>query len=661
MFDSVLIANRGEISVRITRTLHALGIRSIAVFSDADRDARHVAVADVAMHIGPTAASASYLNVERIIDAAVRSGAQALHPGYGFLSENVALAEACANAGIVFVGPPIAAIEAMGDKIRAKETVAANGVRVVPGASGAGLRGDELVDAARAVGVPALIKPSAGGGGKGMRLVTEPAHFADEIAAAQREARASFGDDTLLIERYIERPRHIEVQVLADAYGNVVHLGERECTLQRRHQKVIEEAPSSYLTEERRQALGQQAVAAARACGYVNAGTVEFIVSGERADEAYFLEMNTRLQVEHPVTEMVWGIDLVEQQLRVAAGEPLAFEQADLHPSGHAFEARVYAEDAAHGFLPTGGMVVLLDEPNDVPHVRVDSSLLKGTTIGSDYDPMLAKVIAWGPDRDTARRRTDAALAATTVLGLTTNVAFLRTLLQHPDVVSGTMDTGLVERIGADASTPALPAPVLIAAALALLDDATGPEAWGDRTGWRLSASATIEYRFDDPDVGLVTVLLAQADPGWTATVGDTSYSVEFERADDRVRLAVDGLVSELSHVIVGDGVWIGCHGDTWFAHPHSADRGDNGAAAASGLTLRSPMPGTVVAINAAVGDTVASGQPIVIVEAMKMEHTLRAPTASTVTEVSVRVGDRVELRQSLVVLEAIAVTETTP
>ena len=353
-----------------------MGIRSVAVFSDADRHARHVVEADAAVHIGPAAAAQSYLSVERIVDAAVRSGAQALHPGYGFLSENVALAAACAEAGIVFIGPPVTAIEAMGDKIRAKRTVSANGVRVVPGVSGDGLSVDELIAAAHEVGFPALIKPSAGGGGKGMRLVTVRRRLAGGDRGAQREARAAFGDDTLLIERYIERPRHIEVQVLADSHGNVVHLGERECSLQRRHQKVIEEAPSPFLGDAQRAALGAQAVAAARACGYVNAGTVEFVVSGERPDDAFFLEMNTRLQVEHPVTEMVWGIDLVEQQLRIAAGEPLGFTQADLVPHGHAFEARVYAEDPAAGFLPTGGTVELLAEPVGRDHVRVDSSLL---------------------------------------------------------------------------------------------------------------------------------------------------------------------------------------------------------------------------------------------------------------------------------------------
>ncbi len=654
MFDSVLIANRGEIAVRITRTLRGLGIRSIAVFSDADRAARHVLDADAAVHIGPAAAVDSYLDVDRIIDAALRSGAQALHPGYGFLSENVALARACADAGIVFVGPPVAAMEAMGDKISAKQTVAANGVRVVPGVSGAGLDNDELIEAAASeIGVPALIKPSAGGGGKGMRLVTDAAHFADEIAAARREARTAFGDDTLLIERYVERPRHIEVQVLADAHGNVVHLGERECSLQRRHQKVIEEAPSPFLADDQRVALGEQAVAAARACGYVNAGTVEFIVSGASADDAYFLEMNTRLQVEHPVTEMVWGIDLVEHQLRIAAGEPLPFGQADLAPRGHAFEARVYAEDTDRGFLPTGGTVVALHEPVDLPHVRVDSSLQTGTVVGSDYDPMLAKVIAWGPDRDSARRRTDAALADTVVLGVTTNVSLLRDLLRDTDVAAGVMDTGLVERIVASHAPPTTRTPdmVHVAAAFVLLDESARPGPWGRRDGWRIGPPATIEQRLVDADgiESTVGVLCTRDGHGWEATVDGRAVPVRLERTGDRVRIECAAGVTDLV-VAVGDddGVWLGSGGAAWCLRPSAVRRRRHAGSGADGLALVSPMPGTVVAVMVAAGDTVVEGQPIVVVEAMKMEHTLRAATGSTVREIPVAVGDRVELRQTL-------------
>ena len=445
MFDTVLVANRGEIAVRVIRTLRSLGVRSVAVFSDADADARHVREADTAVRIGPAPAAESYLSVERLLAAAERTGAQAVHPGYGFLAENAEFARACGDAGLVFIGPPADAISLMGDKIRAKETVQAAGVPVVPGSSGSGLSDAQLAEAAREIGMPVLLKPSAGGGGKGMRLVRDASVLGDEIAAARREARASFGDDTLLVERWVDRPRHIEIQVLADGHGNVVHLGERECSLQRRHQKIIEEAPSVLLDERTRAAMGEAAVQAARSCGYSGAGTVEFIVPGSDPSSHYFMEMNTRLQVEHPVTEMITGIDLVEWQLRVAAGERLAFAQDDVTLTGHAVEARVCAEDPARGFLPSGGTVLLLREPQG-DGVRTDSGLSEGTEVGSLYDPMLSKVIAYGPDRATALRRLRGALAETVTLGVQTNAGFLRRLLAHPAVVAGELDTGLVER-----------------------------------------------------------------------------------------------------------------------------------------------------------------------------------------------------------------------
>ncbi|GAA3303705.1 hypothetical protein GCM10020295_52960 [Streptomyces cinereospinus] len=436
MFDTVLVANRGEIAVRVIRTLRSLGVRSVAVHSDADADARHVREADTAVRIGPAPAAESYLSVERILRAAAATGAQAVHPGYGFLAENAAFARACADAGVVFVGPPADAIALMGDKIRAKETVSAAGVPVVPGG-----RDPELARAARELGAPVLLKPSAGGGGKGMRLVRDLGRLDDEIAAARREAAASFGDDTLLVERWIDRPRHIEIQVLADGQGTVVHLGERECSLQRRHQKVVEEAPSVLLDEATRAVMGEAAVQAARSCGYVGAGTVEFIVPGDDPAAYCFMEMNTRLQVEHPVTELVTGIDLVEWQLRVAAGERLGFVQDDIALTGHAIEARLCAEDPARGFLPSGGTVLALREPRG-DGVRTDSGLSEGTEVGSLYDPMLSKVIAHGPDRAAALRKLRAALAGTVVLGVPANAGFLRRLLAHPAVVRGSWTPG---------------------------------------------------------------------------------------------------------------------------------------------------------------------------------------------------------------------------
>ena len=446
MFDRVLVANRGEIAVRILRTLRALGIDGVAVYSDADTDARHVVDADLAVRLGPAPAAQSYLNIEALVAAAAHSGAQAIHPGYGFLAENARFAEACARAGLVFIGPTPDAIDAMGDKVRAKEVVAAAGVRVVPGSEGRGLDDAQLLSAAERVGYPVLLKPAAGGGGKGMRLVHDGDVLMDAAGSARREAHAAFGDDTLLLERYVEAPRHIEIQVVADHHDHVVHLGERECSLQRRHQKIVEECPSPLLDDATRTAMGAAAVDVARACGYTNAGTVEFIVSSTRPTEFFFLEMNTRLQVEHPVTEMVHGLDLVDLQLRIAAGEPLPFTQEEVSGQGHAIEARIYAEDPARDFLPTGGRVIHLREPVDRRGVRVDSSLRPGLSIGSDYDPMLAKVIAHGRDRTDALRRLDAALADTAVLGATTNIGFLRTLLADPQVRAGHLDTGLVER-----------------------------------------------------------------------------------------------------------------------------------------------------------------------------------------------------------------------
>ncbi|MGI5338123.1 acetyl/propionyl/methylcrotonyl-CoA carboxylase subunit alpha [Streptomyces sp. CA-181903] len=531
MFESVLVANRGEIAVRVIRTLRELGIRSVAVYSDADADARHVREADTAVRLGPASAAESYLSVDRLLAAAERAGAQAVHPGYGFLAENAAFARACADAGLVFIGPPADAIDLMGDKIRAKETVRAAGVPVVPGSTGSGLTDAQLIDAAREIGMPVLLKPSAGGGGKGMRLVRDEALLAEEIAAARREARGSFGDDTLLVERWIDRPRHIEIQVLADGHGNVVHLGERECSLQRRHQKIIEEAPSVLLDEATRAAMGAAAVQAARSCGYTGAGTVEFIVPGGDPSAYYFMEMNTRLQVEHPVTELVTGLDLVEWQLRVAAGEPLDFAQDDVSLTGHAVEARICAEVPARGFLPSAGRIVALHEPEG-PGVRVDSGLLPGTEVGTDYDPMLAKVIAYGPDRATALRRLRAALADTTILGLETNTGFLRRLLAHPSVVSGDLDTGLVDRDGPSLLSDTVPAEVYTTAALtrqAALSPA--PASWTDPfstpDAWRLGGTpAWTPHHFRVPGHDPVTVRVRTTATG-TEVLVDTPEGAE--------------------------------------------------------------------------------------------------------------------------------------
>ncbi|MFJ6943483.1 acetyl-CoA carboxylase biotin carboxylase subunit [Streptomyces wuyuanensis] len=660
MFDTVLVANRGEIAVRVIRTLRALGVRSVAVFSDADADARHVREADTAVRLGPAPAAESYLSVERLLEAARRSGAQAVHPGYGFLAENAGFARACEDAGLVFIGPSAEAISLMGDKIRAKETVRAAGVPVVPGSSGSGLTDDQLAEAAREIGMPVLLKPSAGGGGKGMRLTRVESALLEEIAAARREARASFGDDTLLVERWIDRPRHIEIQVLADGHGNVVHLGERECSLQRRHQKIIEEAPSVLLDESVRAAMGEAAVQAARSCGYRGAGTVEFIVPGGDPSSYYFMEMNTRLQVEHPVTELVTGLDLVEWQLRVAAGEELPFGQKDIALTGHAVEARICAEDPSRGFLPSGGTVLSLSEPQG-DGVRTDSGLSEGTEVSSLYDPMLSKVIAYGPDRATALRRLRAALADNITLGVPTNAGFLRRLLDHPDVVAGDLDTGLVER-EADSLVDGTVPPEVYAAA-GLLRETPAPvdaSGWTDPFsapgGWRLGGEpAWTVHHFRVPGHDPVEVRLRGSE-----AVLDGVPVRPVRRARDTapaagaatITVEIDGLTHAFHHAAAPGGTWLGRDGDSWYVQDHDPVAASLSGAARQGAdTLAAPMPGTVTVVKVAVGDEVDAGQSLLVVEAMKMEHVISAPHAGTVTELDVTPGTTVVMDQVLAVV----------
>ncbi|WP_128378753.1 biotin carboxylase N-terminal domain-containing protein [Streptomyces cavernae] len=644
MFDTVLVANRGEIAVRVVRTLKSLGIRSVAVFSDADADARHVREADTAVRIGPAPAAESYLSAERLLEAAARTGAQAVHPGYGFLAENAAFARACADAGLVFIGPSALSISLMGDKIRAKTTVRQAGVPVVPGSNGSGLTDDQLAEAAREIGMPVLLKPSAGGGGKGMRLVRDTAVLADEIAAARREARAAFGDDTLLVERWIDRPRHIEIQVLADSHGNVIHLGERECSLQRRHQKIIEEAPSVLLDDRTRAAMGEAAVQAARSCDYRGAGTVEFIVPGTDPSAYYFMEMNTRLQVEHPVTELVTGLDLVEWQVRVAAGERLPLTQDGIRLTGHAVEARICAEtvsvkEGARGFLPSGGTVLALHEPGG-DGVRTDSGLSEGTEVGSLYDPMLSKVIAYGPDRATALRKLRAALADTVTLGVPTNAGFLRRLLAHPAVVAGELDTGLVER-EVDGLVPAeVPEEVYEAAAAVRLDALTPRgEGWTDPfsvpSGWRMGC---------EPAPPAFDLRVAGAEP-----VSHRPRGTHMVTAD-QVSVTLDGV----RHTFHRAGDWLGRDGDAWQVRDHDPVEASLSRAAHSGAdSLTAPMPGTVTVVKVAVGDMVTAGQSLLVVEAMKMEHVVSAPHAGTVTELDVSPGTTVAMDQVLAVIAA--------
>ncbi|MEV2220618.1 biotin carboxylase N-terminal domain-containing protein [Nocardia vinacea] len=653
-FDTVLVANRGEIAVRVIRTLRAMGIRSVAVYSDADAQARHVREADTAVRLGPAPARESYLDIKKVVAAAVRTGAKAVHPGYGFLSENAAFASALAEAGIVFLGPPAKAIEIMGDKIAAKNTVAAFDVPVVPGIARPGLTDAELIDAATDIGYPVLVKPSAGGGGKGMRLVEEPSALPAALASARREAAAAFGDDTLFLERFVTRPRHIEVQILADQFGHVIHLGERECSLQRRHQKVIEEAPSPLLDAATRARIGAAACNTARSVDYVGAGTVEFIVSADRPDEFFFMEMNTRLQVEHPVTELVTGIDLVECQVRVAAGQKLAVEQDELRLVGHAIEARVYAEDPGRGFLPTGGTVLDLSEPEGAG-VRVDSGLRIGTVVGSDYDPMLSKVIVHAADRQTALAKLDRALSDTVLLGVTSNIEFLRFLLADQDVAAGKLDTGLLDRRVGDFRPAAVGDDEFIAAAAYhwVRRWPVGPsDPWDIPSGWRIGTPAPTTIRLAGGDRTEHVYLTGAPDAAEVHLNSSESVSLTADFTDGRLVLTLDGLRREF-RVVEHDGqLWVAGPSGVAVLREVAEVNVRGGAEHIGDAEIRSPMPGSVIAVPVADGATVAVGAPVVVVEAMKMEHTLTAPVAGTV-EVLVEPGAQVRLDQPLVRIAA--------
>jgi acetyl-CoA/propionyl-CoA carboxylase biotin carboxyl carrier protein len=675
-FRTVLVANRGEIACRVIRTLRGLGIRSVAVYSDADRDAPHVALADVAVRLGPAPARQSYLDSAAILAAAHSTGAEAVHPGYGFLSENADFAEACARAGVVFIGPGVRALDVMGDKIAAKREVEANGVPTIPGIAEAGLTDDDLIAAAELIGYPVLVKPSAGGGGKGMQSVRSGADLPEALRTARRVAAAAFGDDTLFLERLVDTPRHIEVQVLADRHGNIVHLGERECSLQRRHQKVIEEAPSPLLDAATRARIGRAACAVAASVDYVGAGTVEFLVSDAAPGEFFFMEMNTRLQVEHPVTELVTGLDLVEWQLRIAAGEPLSFGQEDVRLTGHAIEARVYAENPERGFLPTDGTIIALHEP-DGPGIRVDSGLKPGNPIVTEYDPMLSKVIAWGEDRETALARLDSALADTAILGAVTNVRWLRDLLADADVQAGRLDTTLIDRRFSDLA-PTEPQSAELAAAALLAHrerfqgrDANGARGigrlWGSPTGWRLGSNRPAEYDLDSAVVRVDGDEDALAAGTAQVTVGDApafraGLSVSPPRSPGEPSIALltlDGVTRPLFVTRSHEAVWVAEGGAA--REVRIVDRPARLARELASLTrvagaadpdVRSPMPGTVVTVAVGTGDQVEAGDTVLTVEAMKMEHRLVAPISGRV-QVRVAPGDLVKLDQLVATVEA--------
>ena len=642
MFTKILIANRGEIACRVMKTADRLGIATVAVYSEADAGARHVRLAGQGVLIGPAAARDSYLRIDRIIDAARRTGAQAIHPGYGFLSENEDFAEACAQVGLVFIGPPAAAIRAMGSKSAAKTLMAGASVPLVPGYHGENQEAAHLQSQADLIDYPVLIKASAGGGGKGMRVAERAADFPAALASCQREAMSSFGDGQVLLEKYLTRPRHIEIQVFADARGNCVHLFERDCSVQRRHQKVLEEAPAPGMTPERRREMGAAAVAAARAVGYVGAGTVEFIV--DQAGQFYFMEMNTRLQVEHPVTEMITGQDLVEWQLRVAAGERLPLLQDQIAIRGHALEARVYAEDPARDFLPSTGTLTRLTMPAGSVHVRVDAGVAQGDEVTPYYDPMIAKLIVWDETRERALARMRGALADCRIAGVTSNVEFLGRLVASPAFAGADLDTGLIAREHAQLLPKAAPAPreAYFAAALATVlaqvkraatvaSAAGDPHSpWAIADGWRVNSRLERKLVFRDGDAERVVTVRYEKD-GWQLELDDTAILARAEAGpDDSLVFTLGEIRREATVVVSGDWLHIFLDGQKHDLAAvdvlHSTGEDD---AADGGLTA--PIPALVVAQLVEPGAIVEKGAPLLVLEAMKMEMTILAPAAGKV------------------------------
>ncbi len=663
MFNKILIANRGEIACRVIKTARRLGIRTVAVYSEADANARHVRLADEAVLLGPAAARESYLVADKIIEACRRTGAQAVHPGYGFLSENADFADALAAAGIAFIGPPASAIRAMGSKSEAKKLMGKAAVPLTPGYHGDDQTPALLHKEADAIGYPVLIKAAAGGGGKGMRLVEKSEDFPEALASCKREAISSFGDDHVLIEKYITKPRHIEIQVFADSLGNCVYLFERDCSVQRRHQKVLEEAPAPGMTEARRREMGEAAVAAAKAVGYVGAGTVEFIANQDGS--FYFMEMNTRLQVEHPVSEMITGQDLVEWQLRVASGQPLPLAQNQLQIRGHALEARIYAEDANKGFLPATGKLVRLVPPAESINVRVDTGVEEGDEITPYYDPMIAKLIVWDENRDAALARMRQALADYRVAGLTTNIDFLSRLVACPAFAGADLDTGLIERQQEFLfpAAQAVPRDALLVATVGELlweqhaarqaaqgsGDPFSP--WHARDGWRMNLSSARTISFKDGET-LVDAQVRYEKDYWQITLlGETTQARGRKLEGDRFAVELDDRRLLASVVGVDGKRTVFLNGSTYtLLRDDPLHRVDAGDSHGGGLTA--PMPGKIVALLAQVGQKVEKGTPLLILEAMKMEHTITAPATGTVKAFCYATGEQVSDGAALVEFE---------
>ncbi|GGY06097.1 acetyl/propionyl/methylcrotonyl-CoA carboxylase subunit alpha [Paludibacterium paludis] len=653
LIGSILIANRGEIACRVIGTAKRLGIRTIAVYSDADENARFVRLADEAWRLGPAPAAESYLRADRILDIARASGACAVHPGYGFLSENEAFADACAAAGLRFIGPPASAIAAMGSKSAAKALMSQAGVPLVPGYHGEDQDPARLEREAAAIGYPVLIKASAGGGGKGMRIVERAEDFAAALASCQREAQASFGDDRVLVEKYLEAPRHVEVQVFADTFGECVYLLERDCSVQRRHQKVLEEAPAPHLPAHVRRAMGDAACTAARAVGYVGAGTVEFIM--DRHGDFYFMEMNTRLQVEHPVTEMITGLDLVEWQIRVASGQPLPLAQSQISARGHAIEARVYAEDPERGFLPSTGTLTHLSAPACGPHVRIDTGVEENDSISPFYDPMIAKLIVWDETREAALARLARALDDYRVAGVATNLRFLGRIVRHPAFASGKVDTGLIERHQNELFAAEAPATdeelALIALAETLAGHRPGDEAWLTRRDWRLNGRRTrhLEIRIGE---AIESLTLEGALPALTIEVRGRRMTARGTLDGTMLHADLEGRKLAATYLSRGQGRTLFVGGrrvEASLIDPFAAGDG-----APHGEThLKAPMPGRVVTCCAPVGARVEKGTPLMILEAMKMEHTLAAPANGVVKAFYFAPGDQVDDGADLIDFEA--------
>ena len=655
MFDKILIANRGEIACRIIETARKNAVRTVAVYSDADENARHVRLADEAVHIGAPEAANSYLKGDLLIEVAKKTGAQAIHPGYGFLSENAEFAEACAAAGIIFIGPSADSIRAMGLKDKAKELMQDAGVPVVPGYQGEGQDPAFLKSEADEIGYPVLIKAVAGGGGKGMRLVEKADDFLSSLESCQREAQASFGNAHVLIEKYLTRPRHIEVQVFADSHGNAVHLFERDCSLQRRHQKVVEEAPAPDMPEEVRAAMGDAAVKAAKAINYCGAGTIEFIVDsgkGLNKDSFYFMEMNTRLQVEHPVTELITGQDLVEWQLRVASGEPLPLAQEELVLNGHAFEVRLYAEDPANNFLPQTGKLNHFQTPVVDQHFRLDTGIEEGDEVSIYYDPMIAKLIVWDRARTGALRQMARALRKTSVAGVKTNLEFLAAIFDHQAFKDGDVDTHFIEH-HADALLPSgkqAGIETLACAAVRILDrSGAGSDPFGWNDGWRMNMSLKSPLVFLEGEVRHELVAEYLPD-GFRLTQEDVSVTVSHVHDEaGRVFLMMNG--DREVHATVaesGNDLTVFCDGKVHYLHHFVPGAEDAEEAGGSGVIV-TPMPGKVSRLMVAEGDAVEAGQPLLVLEAMKMEHTLKAPVDGTVEKISAGEGDQVSDGQVLV------------